>query len=425
MKSSLLLKVCGLLLLITFSFYFFMQWKFKANIDQAIANSGDSIDISYDSAKLSLGGNALIEGGRLYVPALNIQMTFDEVEYGVGSLFELLFPKATDDNFALPDHLYLKLTNFNLPLTTSLVSMIKQTEQPDNLSALQASGCGQKMQLGIDEYLAMGYSNINLSGSFSLNKESVVGDVISKLSGESAFDVENMTRFSSSFELSNIVSDLTQYSDLALVPTIDSVSMDITDLGYNQRKNAYCAAQEGVSIDEYIDNHILLVGDALKTAKLNMTDDIKRTYRELLQPGSTVHLSMEPPLGYSFDNISHYNEKDLREALGLKIQVNNFDLPRIFDGWQLKKFDKVVVLTPKQIEKKNQVKVFKYYAKPLVNAKRYINKKVKVITTDNVTFEGVLKSVDKKSLRVSVLRDRGSSEGAISKKRIKSFYAYL
>jgi hypothetical protein len=58
------------------------------------------------------------------------------------------------------------------------------------------------------------------------------------------------------------------------MPTLDLFAIDVTDLGYNFRKNTYCAGQEKTKIDGYLDNHIKLVSDALKSVKLVMTSDI-------------------------------------------------------------------------------------------------------------------------------------------------------
>ncbi len=424
MNSQSILKSITIVAILLLGLYFFAQWQLKSTLDELIDNIGDEVSLSYDSARLTLSGTALIQGSELSIPALNIQMTVSEVEYAVGGLFDTLFSSGSSETFTIPDNLYIRYENANLVLNPAVVAMLKSIEQPSQLSALEASGCGQKMHLGINEYLAMGYSDINISGEFSFEKMSLVSDVISKISGHSKIDITTMTRFEYQFEISNIVNNLKEWDKLKLMPTIDLISLDVTDLGYNFRRNSYCAAQANSEIVPYLDNHIKLVSDALKSAKLKVTDDIKRTYRELLQPGSTVHLAIRPKPGFNFEQLMHYNEQELRDILGLEVKVNNFDLPQIFTGWKLEKFNKVVVLSPKQIAKKNQIKRVRYYKKPLVNAKRYINKQVKVIRLDGRVFEGILDSADGDNLRISTSYKEGMSQGPVIKKRIKSFYVY-
>jgi len=424
MKSLTMLKAIVFLCVLSTSFYFFAQWKLKANLDQLIIDSGKDIEISYDSARVTLTGTALIRGSSLNIPSLSIQMTIEEAEFGTANIFDLLFGSDSSDKFTLPEHLTLRFNNVNLPLSSTLVTMIKSAEQPNNLSALEASGCGQKTHIGIHEYLAMGYKSVNISGDFTVEKSAEVGNIISQISGEAHLDIADMTRFNYQFELSNILNDFSDFSQFELMPTLNYFAMDITDLGYNFRKNTYCAEQEKTTIANYTDNHIKLVGDALKSAKLNMSDDIKRTYRELLQPGSTVHLSISPQAGFNLDSLTHYDEQQLREVLGVVLKVNNFDLPVIFDGWKLDKFDKVVVLSPKEIAKKNSIKIYKYYLKPLANAKRYISKKVKIVKLNGVVLEGRLDSVNKESLRLLISYQQGTSEGEIGKDQIDSFYVY-
>lgn len=424
MNSQTILKTLGIITALFLGIYFFAQWQLKSNLEQLTDNLGNEFEVTYDSARLTLSGTALIHKANLAIPSMNIQMTVDEIEYGVGNVFGTLFSSNSSDDFSIPQSLYIRYENANLLLTPSVVAMIKSAEQPSHLSALEASGCGQKMHIGINEYLAMGYNDVNVSGEFSFEKSSVVSDTISQISGQSKLNISNMTRFEYQFEVSNIVSDFNKLAQLELMPTIDLISLDVTDLGYNFRRNTYCASQANSEIAPYLDNHIKLVSDALKTAKLEMTDDIKRTYKELLQPGSTVHLAIKPQPGFSFANLTHYNEQELRDILGLEIQVNNFDLPQIFKGWQLRKFDKVVVLSPKAIAEKNKIRHLKYHEKPLVNAKRYIRKKVKVERLDGSIFEGILDSVDGDNIRISTTYKQGYSQGAIIKSRIKSFYVY-
>ena len=425
MRSSIILKWTAFLSVAIVCFYFFAQWKLKSNLDQFISKSSENVEISYDSARVTLAGTALVRGSSLLIPSFNIQIAIEEVEFSTTNIIDLLFGSDSSEKFNIPEQITLRIDNANLPLSTTLVSMIKSVEQPSNLSALEASGCGQKTHLGIDEYLAMGYKSVNVSGDFTFDKSAEVGNIISKISGAAQLNVADMTRFSYQFELSNILNDFSDFSQFELMPTLDYFSMDITDLGYNFRKNTYCAEQEKTTIASYTDNHIKLVADALKSAKLVMSDDIKRTYKELLQPGSTVHFSISPQNGFNFESLLHYNEQELREALGLELKVNNFDLPTIFDGWQLNKFDKVVVLSPKEIAKKNSIKKYKYYLKPLVNAKRYLKKQVKIIKPNGVVLEGRLDAVNKESLRLLISYKQGTSEGEIDKDLIASFYVYL
>jgi hypothetical protein len=98
-----------------------------------------------------------------------------------------------------------------MPLTTSLVELIKSAEQPSNLSALAALGCGLKTHLGVKEYLAMGYQSINVSCDFSLVKNAVVGNTISSISGKASLDVSDMTRFNYQFEVSDVLNDFSDF----------------------------------------------------------------------------------------------------------------------------------------------------------------------------------------------------------------------
>jgi len=309
-------------------------------------------------------------------------------------------------------------------LTSSLVNFISSVEQPDVFSGLEALGCGDKMHIGIREYAEMGYENLISSGELVIEKKDVVSSLISHVSGYGWSDNERLARVDFSFNIGNVLNDFSKFSSFELLPNIESLTLHIKDQGYNQLRNDYCAYQEKLPVEEYIDNHIALVADILTTATLEMTPDIQSSYRELLQPSTKVDIYILPKTSFNLENLPYYQEHDLRDTLGLKIKLNNFDLPRIFSGWTLAKFDDVKVLSPKKIAEKKRHRVIKYRRMPVAQANDYFDKQVKIIRTDGEVFEGVLVGVEPSLLRLHLQYQKGSAEIPFEKNRIKQFYVY-
>lgn len=417
-------KLAGIILLILLGLYLVAQARLKSNLETFTANLGDGVQVQYEKATITLAGTVLIKNGTVNIPAQNIYMSVGEIEFSLGSLSNTLFTRANDQITSLPDQIYFRYENAKVMLTSSFVHLIAKLEDPKAFSGLEALGCGAKMHLGIKEYAEMGYDDFVSSGELTIEKKDVVGSLISRLSGRGWSDNHLMARVDFTFDISNVLNDFSEFSKFELLPTVDYLTLHVKDQGYNQRRNDYCARQEKLSVEQYIDNHITLVADTLTSGKLVMSADIQSSYRELLQPGTKVDLSIKPQSTFSFQNLPYYKEKDLRDILGLKIQLNNFDLPEIFVGWTLDKLDDVKVLSPQAIAEKNRIRVIRYHRMPIVQANDYINRQVKVIRTDGETFEGVLVKIESGALRLNMQYQEGNAEIPFEKNRIQQFYVY-
>lgn len=429
MFSKSLLKGLFFTGLILACLYSIGQWKVKSNLDRLIKSSKYVADISYSNAELTFEGSVLIEGIRADIYDINAEITIEEIEYNLGNVFDLLFKQNALDEFVLPEKVLIRYQNARMVFSPRFVNMLASYQELDakntsGFSNITTLGCGQKMSLGIHDYIEMGYTDLMLSGDFNLQKTASASKLVSDVIGSARLEINNVSLFEYQWKIGNVVNKLSELSSLNIMPTLDSLSIDITDMGYNFRKNIYCAQQAETDTPTYLDNHIALVADTLNTAELKMTEQIQDKYRELLQPGSTVHLSIKPQPGFIFANLTQYNEDELRDILGLEITVNNFELPRMFTEWELEKFEEVVVLTPEAIETKRKGKIYQYVEKPLTSAQRYVRRQVKIETVNDLIFEGMLQEVNADTLRISVFHQTGTSIGPITKTRIKHFYLF-
>jgi hypothetical protein len=424
MAQHWIFKLIGIIALAFLSLYLLAQARLKSNLETFIDNVGAGVEIKYESATLTLAGSVLIEQGTLHIPEQNIYMSVDEIEFSLGNLSDTLFSRVNNNLTSLPDRIYFRYNNAKVLLTSSFVSLVASQEKPEVFSRLEALGCGSKKYLGIRDYAAMGYESFTSSGELTIERKDVVGSLISRLSGYGWSDNNLFASVEFTFDIANVLNDLDEFSKLELLPTIEYLTLSFKDKGYNQLKNNYCANQEQVSVDEYIDNHISLISNTLMSGDLFMTPDIQSSYRELLQPGTKIDISIKPKASFNLNDLLYYQEENLREILGLTIKLNNFELPPIFSGWTLDQFNDVKVLSPKAIAEKQRIKTIKYHLMMVSQAKKYLNRQVKIIKTNGEVFEGLLVSVEADNLRLNIVYQEGNAEIPFEKHKIKQFYVY-
>jgi hypothetical protein len=424
MAQHWVFKFIGLICIGFFGLYLLAQARLKSNLETFTANLGEGIEVEYESATLTLAGSVLIEKGTLNIPDQNIYMSVDEIEFSLGNLSDTLFSQVNNNLTSLPERIYFRYDNAKVMLTSSFIDLVASIEEPEIFSRLEALGCGNKMHLGIRDYSAMGYEDFASSGELTIEKKDVVGSLISHLSGYGWSDNYLFARVDFTFDIGNVLNDFSELSKLELLPTIEYLTLNFKDKGYNQLKNDYCARQEKLSVEKYIENHISLLSNTLMSGDLFMTSEIQSSYRELLQPGTQIDISIKPKSSFNMKDILYYQEDNLREVLGLKIKLNHFELPPIFSDWTLDKFNDVKVLSPKVIAEKKRIKIIKYHLMHVEQANDYVNSQVKIIKTNGEIFVGVLVGVEVDNLRLNILYQEGNAEIPFEKDRIKQFYVY-
>jgi len=412
-------------LAIAVSLYIGVQWKLKQDLKYLTSKIAPQIQFEYESSSLTPGGTIVITGIHLYIRAQDLKISIAKVEYSAGSIFDMAFLKGQIDDQKFPEKVSLAIDQLIVPLTPSLVKTIAVFEQGSTWNALNASACGAIKHFGVNEYFSMGYDYIVFSSQSEFHQDDYSGNLI----GKGWYDIEETSKFSYELNLSNFYQAVNVSDDD--FPTLESLSFDIEDNGYNHHKNEFCSLKLGVSASEYVDQHVKTVVKSLAGVGIQMTLASQRIYKNSMQPLSRLKLSIEPKPSFSFADFGYYNETELRDILRLKIAVNGENVGKIFNHWSLDKFDQVVV-EGAIVEQSDLLKsryenvIIKHFFEKvsLSLARNFMNYKIKIIRNDGKTYIGKLTEIKDNKLYVAMQIEQGIVEVSVEKNLITEFFVY-
>jgi len=414
-------------IVIGLSLYIGVQWKLNEDLKSINSKLGGNIQFDYDSSALTLSGNVVISGINLYFRQQDINISINKIKYSAGSIFEMAFLRKQLNRTDYPKNVYLSIDEAVIPLTPSLVKLIAANEQNDTWSAMKATACGRVKQLGINEYFSMGYDYIVFSSEMNFAEDNYSGNLI----GSGSVDVEETSRFDFKINLAGFFEQEKNPIKQASFPTIERLEIDMTDTGYNRHKNEYCSSRAGLSTEEYLDQHIKSFAKKLNSVGITMTLSGQRYYRELLLPSSQMHLQIQPQTSFTFADFGFYDEPELRDILGLKLSINQKNVPSVFDGWALDKFNQIVMKDPQSEQQAAKNKRFQnivirrsYQPEPVSNASQFIGYEVKVVRDDGREYKGKLQKIDNRRLYVAMPLEGGVVQVPIEEKRVKSLDIY-
>lgn len=422
-----LIRLVIFAVVIGLSLYLGAQWKLKEDLQYFATKLKPYAEFEYESSVLTLAGTIKVTDVRLYFRQQDINITIDNVEYSGGSVFDMVFFRRMLDDRQTPQQMSLKMDAAIIPLTPSLVKYISSIEQGSTWNALNALACGKINHIGINQYFSMGYDYIVFSTESRFSQDKYSGNLI----GAGWLDIEETTRFSYDLNLAGFYQSMgTAMSDQE-TPTLEQLTLEIQDKGYNQHRNNYCASRSGLGGDEYVDQHVQMVSQKLDSVGIKMTLAGKRYYNEYRQPSSLLQLSIQPSVSFSFADFGYYDEPELRKLLGIKLEINHQTVSTIFNGWALDRFSQIVVRHPSdETGGSNQSRyktVFikrEFQKQPVSSVGKFINEKVRVIRSDGKIFQGKLSEIKNNKLYIAMPLQGGTVKVAVEIKSVKEFWIY-
>jgi len=423
-----LIRLAIFAIVIGSSLYLGAQWKLKEDLQYFANKLKPFAQFEYENSALTLAGTIIVTDVRLHFQQQDIKLSIDKVEYSSGAIFDMVFFRKLLDNRQTPQQMRLKMEEAVIPLTPSLVKYISSLEQGSTWNALNALACGKISHIGINQYFSMGYDYIVFSTESILSQDKYSGNLI----GSGWLDIEETARFSYDLNLAGFYQSRDTAVNDRKTPTLEQLTLEVQDTGYNGHRNNYCASRSGLGGDKYLEQHVEQVSQKLKSVGIQMTLAGKRLYTEFRQPESILQLSITPSVSFSFADFGYYDEPELRDLLGIKLTVNHQTAATIFNGWALDRFKQIVVREPvDETENGNQARyetVFikrEFQKQPVSSAEKFINEKVRVIRSDGKIFEGKLSEIKNNKLYITMPLQGGTVKVAVEIKLMKEFWVYL
>lgn len=419
--------------------WFGANWKLNKELKKLAASTKPLVEIEYESAKLNLSGEIVVNGIKFYSAIMPESVELARLKYSEGGFYRILkrlfFSKNTTSE--LPGTINITLERLLIPIDNQILkSAINAQYKPTAFDLFQAAYCGENKNISLNELIAMGYSYLSISAEFNYRLDKYTGSAI--LNG--FYDISDMGKVEYQVNIGNVMAAMESYKTRAIgeaqkpnvIPDIELLDIRYKDAGYNRRKAEYCAIRQGVSAEDYYAQHPQAVEGLLNAVDITVTDGLKAAYSEYIQPESATHIFMQPRASFDFAAIGNYDSEYILQQTNLEITVNEKPVKTFFENWSNEKLQNILSVGSSSSDQqgmgdKHQVEkiVIKktYHPIALSEASRHVNNYVKVIRKDGIEYAGRISKTANNTLWIIVTKDSGSITLPISYSQIKTIMA--
>ncbi len=409
------------------SLYIGVQWKLSQDLDYFVSHSSYGAKFKYGSSSISPTGEITINDIKINIPTAETKITIKQLKYSAGSILDMAFIRTQLGKNEFPKILSLKVKEAIIPLSPRLVELLSKGEKINTWDAVNSSACGNVKKIGLHEYVEMGYNYLVLSSESQFKEDYYSGN----LKGNGWIDIEQTNRTEFQLDLAGFYEYISQDDVKKEPPSLEFLDLTIVDQGYNRHRNEFCSLKTNSKSDDYIREHVKTVAQKLDSVDIKMTLSGVNAYQLLMQPNSKLHLQFKPEFSFTFADFGYYDEREIRELLGLTIEVNQQLYSNLFNNWALDRFNKIETreITTKTEQSKNRFfenvivrRSFHQEDKKLMN--KFINAKIKVEKLDGENILGVLQRNEKQQLVIERRISGGTVASVIEPHQVKKFFVY-
>ncbi|MGB5063863.1 MAG: hypothetical protein WBQ37_08890 [Candidatus Competibacter sp.] len=394
----------------------YLWYNTKQQVDQFVMMAKPFAEISYGGIDVSPAGSLGVTRLRIAPNMVNDVITIGAIRMHAPNILALLEARWKLSRRELPDALSLSVRDFELPLYGGILGASPPSSRRSGpLEDLDALGCGQVAHLGGTEWQEMGYDH------FIGNVE--IGYRLDAAHNILVVRVDSNTRDWATMNMDiglAIPGSVRSITELATQtkPKLASLNVTIQDDGFNQRRNNYCAAKAGKTIDDYLADHVRLLTERLSANGINPGPGLIAAYRQFLSNGGRITLTAAPPAPIDPSELQYYSAEDAIKLLGLKMQVNGEAVTDLSASWDSAKVAHALGAEPEPEQSVEEaapapaeqvVMIQKsYHPTPVGELGQYVGKIAKLKTSTGATFKGQLGVVAEGMVKIKIRKSGGS-----------------
>jgi hypothetical protein len=317
--------------------YGYYWYQVKTSVDRMVEAAAPFASISYAGIVAKLDGSAGARGVQI-VPA----GSRDSVRIG-----SILF-RAQDPLFYLdaekklregawPEHMALSFNGLDVGLDADFM------KQLEAIAGFEALACGDVERFDLATARSMKYQRLNMDLLLAMD----FMPRTQSLRLRSDVTIADMVQTGFYVDLSLASNELSVQSLIQSQPTLERVTLDYSDLGYNMRRNRFCAQRGGYAPADYPQRHADLVQAELKRLGWSVSDALIQSYASMQRPQAIVQVIAEPPPGFGAQALGSISSPEqVLDLLNLRLSVNgvNQDLAGI--SWSLQGDEETTAAVP-------------------------------------------------------------------------------
>lgn len=306
--------------------YAYVWFKAKAYIDDTLTAVLPGYVVEYDRLVLDPRGEVRLEA--LKATPLRYTSPVTVKSLSVRADAPLFFlqgsPVGTGE---WPSFLSIELSKLRIDLSADFMESFEQESAltSSELVNIAALGCGEINEFSLPVMKAMGIPEVQADLTIRLDPD----DDDRRLVLSSELELLGISSQNLSLEMSLTPGYLTPQTLLAASPRLQKFSFAYQDLGLSARRDSFCAAQSGLSIDDYRSLHLGLVKAQARELGMEVPDLLWNAYEYANASGSNVSMSMAPSGGMGSELFVLMNAPHVlvdRLNLGLSINSQRIEL---------------------------------------------------------------------------------------------------
>ena len=415
------LKIVGIILLVPLliagALWGYLWYSTKQQVDQLVALAKPFADISYGGIDIAPTGSIGVNRLRIILHDLNDYVTIGSVRLKAPNLLELLKLRWQLAQGQLPPAMAFALQQFEIPLDGGLLGTGQETlSQRSAFSDLDALGCGPVAALGRAEWQEMGYHH--LIGDME------VGYRLDNARNGVELQVRSSSRDWATVDLDfGLVAPAAARTLSALAASgplkLSKLNVLVRDDGFNQRRNTYCAAKAGKTVDAYLSDHIRLLEDRLRANGVYPGLGLIEAYRQYSREGGKLALAAAPPAPIDPKELQFYKPGDAIKLAGLTLAVNDQPISDLSINWDGTKIARALAVKTESAPEAEEPHPGPSQARTVVVQKafrpvaisqlgQYIGQTAQLKTAGNIQYRGKLNGIAEGNVTITVPKSGGS-----------------
>ncbi|KAA0876500.1 hypothetical protein [Nitrincola tapanii] len=450
-----------LLILIAATVYAYAYYRIKKEVDTALAATAPLVTLDYKG--FSLDPRGAVRLTQLSLAAMGqAPIVIESLTLRSADPLFLLNPQKALNRAELPEHLSVHLRglalDLNSPLFLSLDQMSRSLNAAEPGIDPAALGCGPVRRFDLTALRMMGMRQVQLDMDVSLRPDPSAG----RLDLNLYTDLRSWWTTGLSVNMA-LPAAGAGWSPLAL--RVYQLSVDYQDVGFNRRRQEFCAAQAGTDVASYQANHQALLLQWLASQGVELSPALQSAYQALQTPNAQASVSLILPggLGVADTMMSEADWMAKLERLRIQLNVNEhslalqdeFDWMQWWQGYgsvpaQTTAGSDVVTsevaseaesevdvelespssITPEAVEPRSETPIRpqamsrRFEAVQAGELPQYVGHPVRFYTYFGKRIEGVLISVEGGVVRVAERVNRGVAEYPVELDKLQSMEVY-
>nr|WP_067286211.1 hypothetical protein [Marinobacterium profundum] len=334
-----LFRLLGFLLipaLIVGGAYGYYWYQVKTSADRMVEAAAPFAKITYARVVAGIDGSAGVAGVQITPVGSKDSVLIGSVLFQAPDPLFYLDAEKTLREGNWPEHMALSVTGLSMTLDADYLAQWEAMGQsfavPQQGTGFEALACGDVQRFDLATTRAMKYQRLTMDMLVAM--DFMPGSQSLRL--RSDVNVADMAKTSFYVDLSLASNVLSIGSLVQAQPSVERVSLDYADLGYNARRNRFCALSGGYAPAEYAQRHSEMVQAELRQLGWLMPDLLVKAYADLQQPRAILQLVAEPSPGFGAQSIATISSpEDLLGLLNVQVSVNGVSQDLSTIDWSL------------------------------------------------------------------------------------------